>query len=132
MNKVKKLRICLDIDGTICTGISEGRWYDAVEPFEGVVEFLQQLKAEGHYLILQTARHMRTCSANEGRVLAMGGKLLFDWLEKWKIPYDEVYFGKPHADIFIDDAGYQHTNWKDTKRAIADLADRGGRFPETH
>lgn len=123
------LRICLDIDGTICTNKTGNMTYDDVEPFPNVVAILHRWKNEGHYIILQTARHMRTCDGNEGKILAMGGKLLFDWLEKWNIPYDEVYFGKPHADIFIDDAAHTHKDWTSTYHAVADLSAMGGRFP---
>ena len=123
------MRIVFDIDGTICTNKEEGGSYADVVPLEGAVESLQRFKNEGHYIILQTARHMWTCQSNEGKVLKMGGKLLFDWLEKWKIPYDEVYFGKPHADIFIDDAGHKHIDWVSTSAVIDELAAKGGRFP---
>jgi capsule biosynthesis phosphatase len=115
------MRICFDIDGTICESIGEGKWYDAVEPLSGAVESLKKLKADGHYIILQTARHMKTCNGNEGKVLVLGAKLLFDWLAKWEIPYDEVYFGKPHADLFIDDKGRQHIDWDDTNKTLREF-----------
>lgn len=116
------LRICLDIDGTICENISVNKWYNDVEPLPGAVESLKRLKEKNYYIILQTARHMKTCNGNEGRVLVMGAKLLFDWLEKWEIPYDEVYFGKPHADLFIDDKGVKHRDWETTEKIILEFA----------
>ena len=33
----------------------------------------------------------------------MIGKITFDTLDKYDIPYDEIYFGKPYADYYIDD-----------------------------
>jgi hypothetical protein len=30
-------------------------------------------------------------------------KITCDTLEKYEIPYDEIYFGKPYADFYIDD-----------------------------
>lgn len=120
------MRIVFDIDGTICESLSpemaaEGKWYADVKPLPGAVDEMKRLKQEGHYIILQTARHMKTCNANEGKVLVMGAKLLFDWLEKWEIPYDEVYFGKPHADLFIDDKGRRHNNWAETAQIISNF-----------
>jgi capsule biosynthesis phosphatase len=85
--------------------------YADVMPLPGAVEKVQGLKAAGHYIILLTARHMKTCSGNLGLVVARQGPTLFKWLEKHGIPYDEVWFGKPHADVYIDDNGMRFTSW---------------------
>lgn len=114
----RQLRLAIDVDGTLCHTKGVGQTYADVLPLDGAVETMQRWKDQGHYLIIQTARHMRTCDANEGKVLAMGAKLLVDWLDKHHIPYDEIRFGKPHVDIFIDDKGYRHTDWKDTAEFI--------------
>jgi capsule biosynthesis phosphatase len=103
--KFEHLRLVFDMDGTICKTRTPNQTYVEVEPIKGMPEYLQKLKAEGHYIIIQTARHMGTCASNEGKVVKMGARLLMDWLDKYNVPYDEVYFGKPHADLFIDDKG---------------------------
>lgn len=105
------MRLAIDIDGTICRFRQEGESYSDVLPLPGAVEKLQQFRQNGHYLILLTARHMKTCGGNVGLVVARQGKTLFDWLEKHQIPFDEVWFGKPQADIYIDDNGYRFTSW---------------------
>ena len=46
---------------------------------------------------------MKTHVGNEGKVLADIGKITFDTLDKFQIHYDEIYFGKPYADFYIDD-----------------------------
>jgi len=111
------MRICVDIDGTICHNKKPGEIYDDVIPFPDAVQALKDWKTEGHYIILQTARHMRTYNGNEGKIL---GKLgyLYLWLDKWEIPYDEIYVGKPDADIFIDDKAYRYTNWDDMRGVV--------------
>ena len=48
---------------------------------------------------------MKTHNSNLGKILADVGKITFDTLEKFEIPYDEIYFGKPFADFYIDDLG---------------------------
>jgi capsule biosynthesis phosphatase len=98
-------RLVFDIDQTLCEGKEEAAPYSEVKPISGMIELLHELRSQEVYIILQTARHMRTCNANEGLVLAKGGKILLDWLEKWNVPYDELHFGKPHGDKFIDDKG---------------------------
>lgn len=107
------MKICIDIDGTICNLRKKGEEYKDVLPLEGAVEKLNSLKNAGHYIILLSARHMETCRGNVGMVIARQGKTLMDWLEKYKIPYDELWFGKPHADIYIDDNGFRFTSWSD-------------------
>ncbi len=107
------MRLAIDIDGTICSFRQEGQTYADVEPLPGAVEKLQEMKKNGHYIILLTARHMKTCNGNVGLVVARQGKTLLDWLGKHEIPYDEIWFGKPQADIYIDDNGYRFQSWKD-------------------
>jgi hypothetical protein len=34
-----------------------------------------------------------------------------NWLEKNNVPYDEIYFGKPWAQIYIDDNAFRFENW---------------------
>jgi hypothetical protein len=46
---------------------------------------------------------MKTHKGNLGCILADVGKVTLDTLERFNIPYDEVFFGKPHADFYIDD-----------------------------
>lgn len=97
------MRICLDLDGTICLTKTNHQSYSDVLPFPGAVEKIQKLKQDGHYIIIYTARHMGSCNNNIGQVMARQGKIIIEWLDKHKIPYDEIVLGKPLADIYIDD-----------------------------
>lgn len=107
------MRICFDIDGTICELKSYIGSYEKVEPLPGAVSLLHKLRAEGHTIILYTARHMKTCQGNVGLVMSKQGKTLLDWLSAHDVPYDELYFGKPHADIYFDDNCYRFDgNWE--------------------
>lgn len=106
MNNFKKgdkLKICFDLDGTLVTSPTEGKDYKTVMPINKNIEFLRYLKNCGHYIIIYTARRMRTHESNVGKVLKDIGKITFDTLDEFNIPYDEIYFGKPNADIYIDD-----------------------------
>jgi capsule biosynthesis phosphatase len=116
------MRLAIDIDGTICNFRKEGESYADVEPLPGAVDKIRQFKQNGHYIILLTARHMKTCNGNVGLVVARQGKTLLDWLEKHGIPYDEIWFGKPQADIYLDDNGYRFQSWDS-------IAGDGSNFP---
>ena len=107
------MKICIDLDGVICQLKKEGQTYDMLLPVAGAPEKLQALKAAGHYIIINTARHMKTCQGNLGMVQAKIAMITFTWLDKYKIPYDEVYFGKPHAEIYIDDNAFRFNSWDD-------------------
>jgi hypothetical protein len=65
---------------------------------------------------------MKTHGANTGRVVAEIGKITLDWLEKYDIPYDEIYFGKPWANLYIDDNAFRFENWDE-------ISENGSSFP---
>ncbi|MFV0499616.1 MAG: capsular biosynthesis protein [Bacilli bacterium] len=98
--------IVFDIDGTLCYSRKEGQSYLDIEPMQDVLDKLLEYHANGFYIILQTARQMRTHEGNVGRINAVTGKELFAWLEKFDIPFDEVHFGKPWCGkngFYVDD-----------------------------
>ena len=88
-----------DLDLTLCTG----KPYATAEPLTGAVEICQRLRSDGHIVIIQTARGMGTAEGNPGVARANIAKLTLDRLERWGLEYDEIYFGKPSADIYVDD-----------------------------
>ena len=97
------MRIVFDLDGVICELKKPSESYSDVVPKKKVIQKMRDLKDEGNYLIIHTGRHMRTCDGDVAKVIEKIGKVTEDWLEKWKVPYDELVFGKPYADIYIDD-----------------------------
>jgi len=119
------MRICIDLDGVIANLKKEGKTYSDVKPVNGAIEKIKKLKENGHYIIIYTARHMKTCNGNVSKVLAKVGKITLDWLEKYQVPYDEIVFGKPWADIYIDDNGFRFKNWDD-------IDDNGKNLPKSH
>jgi capsule biosynthesis phosphatase len=116
------MKICIDLDGVICQLKKEGEQYPDLLPVDGAPESLRALKENGHYIIINTARHMKTCQGNLGAVQARISLITLNWLEKYGVPYDEIYFGKPHADIYIDDNAYRFIDWQS-------IANDGGSLP---
>ena len=102
-NNVKPLRFCFDFDNTLVTFPEKEKDYTTVKPIENNINFLKYLKSLGHTIIIYTARRMKTYSGNLGKVVSDAGKITFDTLDKFDIPYDEIYFGKPYANFYIDD-----------------------------
>ena len=99
----KQLRICFDLDNTLVTYPKIKDDYKTVEPITKNIELVKYLKSFNHTIIIYTARRMKTHQGNQGKLLADIGKITFDTLDKFEIPYDEIYFGKPQADFYIDD-----------------------------
>lgn len=101
--KIKSKRYCFDLDNTLVSYPKIKDDYTTVEPIQKNIDFLKYLKSFNHTIIIYTARRMKTHKGNIGKVLCDIGKITFDTLEKFDIPYDEIYFGKPYADFYIDD-----------------------------
>jgi capsule biosynthesis phosphatase len=98
--------IVMDVDGTMCAIKKPGEHYLDLRPDARVIQRLKEYRDAGFYIILCTSRNMRTYEANIGLINANTAKLLFNWLERHQIPYDEIHFGKPWAGeggFYVDD-----------------------------
>ena len=69
------MRIVIDLDGVICPVRQDKQNYVELEPLPGAVEKIKRLRESGHYIIIMTARHMRTCESNAGILMKKIGKL---------------------------------------------------------
>ena len=90
----EKLTVCFDIDGILAEKTIQ-QDYSKAKPIQKTIEFLNELHQMGHTIILFTARGTVTGT---------------DWnevtskqLKKWNVSYSELKFGKPAADIYVDD-----------------------------
>jgi len=110
-------RIAIDLDGTICPIKKPEESYADLVPHAGAADRIRELRNAGYYVIILTARNMATCEGNLGKVMKNVGKLTLNWLDQHAIEYDEVYFGKPNADLYIDDRAFRFTSWSDVTTA---------------
>ena len=76
------MRIVIDLDGTISYLKQPNESYADVKIKEGAADFIKNLRANGHYVIIQTARNMATCDSNVGKVLKNVGKITLEWLDR--------------------------------------------------
>lgn len=120
-NKINNLRFCFDLDNTLVTHPTINGDYKSVKPIDKNIEFLRMLKNLGAIIIIYTARRMRTHSGNVGAILADVGKITLQTLEDFKIPYDEIYFGKPYANFYIDDLAVNASHNLDFEMGIYNL-----------
>ena len=102
LRSTQLLRICFELDGTLVTDPLQPGDYTTVKPLPDNIGICRQLKQQGHVIIIHTGRAMGFHNGNVGMVLKDIAKVTFDQLDEFEIPYDEIYFGKPHADVYID------------------------------
>lgn len=99
----KQLRFVFDLDNTLVTFPVVPNDYSSVNPIISNINFLNYLKSLGHYIIIYTARRMKTHNGNVSKVIADIAEITLQTLKKFNINYDEICFGKPYADFYIDD-----------------------------
>ena len=78
-----------DIDGTLCPIKRKEENYKDLVPYQDMVDKL-----------------MNSYNGNLGKINKSTAKVLLEWLDKWDIPYDEIFYGKPwpgHKGFYVDD-----------------------------
>ncbi len=96
---------CFDIDGTLCTN-TDGA-YERAKPFPNVIDQVNALYDAGNHIVLYTAR---------------GSTTGIDWreltgnqLRLWEVKYHKLIFGKPSADVYVDDKAINLQQWMTTR-----------------
>lgn len=93
---------CFDIDGTLCTNT----WgeYEKAEPIPKLIDQVNALYDRGETIVLWTAR---------GTTTGMDWRELTErQLATWGVRYHELGFGKPQADVYVDDRGVSLDEWE--------------------
>ena len=97
-------RIIMDLDDTICTTINGN--YSSSKPNEDVIKKMIYYKDQGFEIIINTSRNMRTYESNIGKINVNTLPIIIEWLNNHKVPYDEIYIGKPWCGFegfYVDD-----------------------------
>ncbi len=89
-NQSKKI-YCFDLDGTICT---ESCRYEDALPIKAIVEKVNKLYADGHEIVIATARGAASGVSWE--------KLVIKQLSEWGVNYHRLVMGKPFAYYYVD------------------------------
>ena len=93
--------ICCDIDNTIC--FTKKNYYKSSTPNLTAIKKINFLYSKGYYIKLFTSRFMGRNKENPKRAKRAGFKFTKIQLKKWKVHYNELIFGKPSYDLYIDD-----------------------------
>jgi len=106
MDSKDRFRIVIDVDGTLALGKEQGQSYADCPPNAEVVAKLREYREKGFYIVVFSARQMRTYQNNVGLLQANTLPVLLDWLQAHDVPYDEVHVGKPWCGFdgfYVDD-----------------------------
>lgn len=100
--KARHKTVCVDLDGTLCTNT----WgaYAGAEPIPWAIARVNLLAGAGHRIVIFTARGTATGIDWEAQTRAQ--------LDRWGVPYDELRFGKPSADVYLDDRAVHTDAWR--------------------
>lgn len=97
-------KIVIDLDGTLT--IDGPVDYKNKLPNMDVVQQLIKYKSNGYYIVINTARNMKTFSGSVGLINVKTLPIILEWLESNNIPFDEVIVGKPwcgEGGFYVDD-----------------------------
>lgn len=92
------MKIVIDLDGTICNELPTFE-RSLAKPLIGAVEKITQLKQEGNFIIIYTARGWQEFKVTE------------QWLKDNLIPFDLLLMGKPMYDLWLDDKAIHFESW---------------------
>lgn len=96
--------VVFDFDGTICTSVPD-RQYHTIQPRREVIERLNWLHDVGFRIVIFTGRGMITYGGDVEKIEERWRAEIEGWLADNGVMYDELRFGKPSADLYVDDKG---------------------------
>lgn len=91
----------IDIDDTI--SITRNRDFDNSEPIQIVIDKINELYDKGVYIILFTARGMKSQNNDGIKAELKYREITERWLNAHGVKYHELLFGKRNADYYVDD-----------------------------
>jgi histidinol phosphatase-like enzyme len=113
----KKKILCFDLDDVICTNVLNKNGlidYKKSKPIKKSIKIINELYKKGYQIDIFTARGMSRYNKDINLINKKLRKLTLSSLEKWKLKFHNLYFGKPFYDFFVDDKCYGfQKNWQD-------------------
>lgn len=92
--------IVIDLDDTIC--FTKNRDFKNSIPNKEVIDKINRLYNNGWKIIIFTARGGKSCKTLEEKELKYRA-ITEEWLKNNNVKYNELMFGKPNADYYVDD-----------------------------
>ncbi|HFW3090975.1 TPA: HAD-IIIC family phosphatase [Salmonella enterica subsp. enterica serovar Reading] len=96
--------LVIDLDKTLTQGGNAG--YENELPNADVIDTLKKYRKEGFRIVIYTARNMRSYKGSMGLINVHTLPQIIEWLNKYDVPYDEIFVGKPWCGkkgFYVDD-----------------------------
>lgn len=106
-------RLVVDVDGTISH--ADNGDYVHASPDSELIKRLREYSEAGFEIVVATSRNMRTYQGNVGKINANTLPVLIDWLDRYCVPYDEIWTGKPWCGFdgfYVDDKAVRPDEFK--------------------
>jgi len=94
-----RMKLVIDIDGTICSQEAD---YSQAKPFTERISKFNAAYDAGDTIVYFTARGTETGIDWE--------QVTMDQFKEWGVKYHQLLFGKPAADLYIDDKAWRPEN----------------------
>ena len=100
-----EVKVVFDIDDVIAMGFNHTK-HDEKVVNSLVVDKMKSIKSElNAKIVLHTSRGSISCNGDLQLIEKNILPNLVEWLKDNEVPYDEIVFGKPLADLYVDDKG---------------------------
>lgn len=107
------MRAVFDLDDTIC--IHENRDYPNAKPVLPVIRKIRDMKKAGWEIVIYTARGQVSCKGDLKLIEQRNRSVVETWLKENDVPCDELLFGKPLGDLYVDDRAMTAEEFKGAK-----------------
>lgn len=97
------MKAVFDLDDTI--SVHKNRDYENAQPIPETIERMRALKAAGWEICIYSARGQHSCNGDIALIEKRNRSVVEKWLSKQNVPFDELLFGKPLGDLYVDDKG---------------------------
>ncbi|MBZ7948758.1 HAD-IIIC family phosphatase [Campylobacter sp. RM9929] len=97
--------IIIDLDGTLTIDDDKVDYCDK-NPNLALIETIKEYKKQGFKITIFTSRNMRTFNNDIEKIKTHTLPIIISWLDKHKIPYDDIIVGKPWCGFdgfYVDD-----------------------------
>ncbi len=94
----------MDLDGTLTIDSDTDYKNKAIN--KAILKQIRYYKKLGFRIIIFTSRNMRTYNGDLSKISKNTLPIIIEWLEKYKVPYDDIIVGKPWCGFdgfYVDD-----------------------------
>lgn len=124
---MSKLVAVFDLDDTICK--AKNRQYKKALPIKEVIDKANYMHDVLQYeIVIYTSRGMVSCNGDVEKAKEKNEEQIKAWLSQNGVKYDRLIFGKPIADVYIDDKAISLKDFVEGKDNFVNLNGGSGKL----